>query len=311
MTDLRKIDIGDTAVLPPEDVRAGAVPEMRWLEIDDLRIDDSFQRPLARANWTAIRKIASGFSWSMFTPVVVAPIVGGQYSLIDGQHRTHAAKICGFDRVPAMIVMTAEVGQAAAFAAINGNVIRMQASHVFKAALAAKVDWAMRADAAVRAAGCRLLTYNPSTIALRPGDIVCIAEIRRHIEQNRDRLVIDALEALGHSFQPSKDHYSVAVIGPWLSVLQELGPATRGADLGAFCRRNDLARLRFQCTAMVEREEYRGRKPAEIFRTALLALARRELCDKAPVPQLAGEDALAARMGEVAARDRKAMRAII
>jgi hypothetical protein len=43
MTDLRKIDIGDTAVLPTEEVRAGAVPEMRWIEIADLRIDDAYQ----------------------------------------------------------------------------------------------------------------------------------------------------------------------------------------------------------------------------------------------------------------------------
>jgi hypothetical protein len=310
MTELRKVDIGDTAVLPPEDVRAGAVPEMRWLEIDDLRIDDSFQRPLARANWTAIRKIAAGFSWSMFTPVVVAPIVGGQYSLIDGQHRTHAAKICGFDRVPAMIVMTAEVGQAAAFAAINGNVVRMSTFHIFKAALAAKVDWAVRADAAVAAAGCWLMTYNPGS-GVRPRYVMCIQEIRRHIEAGRDRVVIDGLEALGHSFAPGVQHYAQNVVGPWLSVLAELGPAARGADLAAFCRKNDLAHLRDKCQSLAQADEFRGRKPIEIFRTALMAMAKRELCEKAPVPQLAGEDALAARMVEVAARDRKAMRAII
>lgn len=310
MSALRKVDIGSTAVLPPDEVCAGAVPELRWVEIDDLRIDDSYQRPLGAANWSAIRKIAKAFSWSMFTPVVAAPIVGGQYSLIDGQHRTHAAKICGFDRVPAMVVMTAEVGQAAAFAAINGNVVRMSAYHVFKAALAANVDWAVRARDAVRAAGCRLLTVTPSQKNLRVGDILCIQEIRRHIENDRDRLVIDGLEALGHSYIPTTDHYSQKVVGPWLSVIQELGPALRGADLGAFCRAHDLARLRDQCHALSQRDEYRGRKPAEIFRTALLAIARKELCDKAPVPQLSGEAALAARMADVAAKERKAMRAV-
>lgn len=310
MSDLRKIDIGNTAVIPAEDVRAGAVPELRWLEIEDLRVDDSYQRPLGPNNWAAIRRIAAGFSWSMFAPVVVAPVVGGKYSLIDGQHRTHAARICGFSQVPAMIVMTAEIGQAAAFAAINGNVVRMSPFHIYKAALGARVDWAVRSRDAVAAAGCRLLEANPSQKNVKLRDLMCIQEIRRHVEADRDRLVTDGLEALGHSFAPKLEHYTLRVVGPWLSVLSELGPALRGADLGAFCRKNDLAHLRDQCHALCQRDEYRGRKSSEVFRAALLAIARRELCEKAPVPALAGESAIAARMAEVAARDRKAMRAI-
>lgn len=311
MSELRKIEIGNTPMIPTEDVRAGAVPELRWLEIETLRVDDRYQRPLGPNNWTAIRRIASGFSWSMFAPVVVAPIVGGGYALIDGQHRTHAAKICGFAQVPAMIVMTAEVGQAAAFAAINGNVVRMSPIHVYKAALGAHVDWAVRSRDAVQAAGCRLLETNLSQRNVKVRDLMCIQEIRRHIEAGRDKIVTDGLEAIGHSLAPKLEHYTLRVVGPWLSVLSEMGPALRGADLGAFCRKNDLAHLRDQCAALCQRDEYKGRKPSEVYRTALAAIARRELCGRAPVPQLAGESAIAARMADVAARDRKAMRAII
>lgn len=308
MSEMRRIDIGNTPVIPPEEVRGGAVPELRWLDIDELRVDDSFQRPLGPANWAAIRKIAADFSWSMFTPVVVAPIIGGKYSLIDGQHRTHAARICGFGQVPAMIVMTAEVGQAAAFAAINGNVVRMSPFHIYKAALAARADWAVRSRDAVAAAGCQLMAYNPGGKQVAR-QMLCIQEIRRHIEADRDRLVTDGLEALGHSLAPHLEHYSLRVVGPWLSVLSELGAATRGADLGAFCRKHDLARLRDQCHALTLRDEYRGRKPSEVFRAALLAIARRELCQRAPVSQLAGEAAMGARMAEVAAQECKALRA--
>ncbi|PQV52876.1 ParB-like nuclease family protein [Defluviimonas denitrificans] len=309
MSALRKVDIGNTAILPPDEVRAGAVPELRWVEIDDLRIDDSYQRPLAAANWTAIRKIAAQFSWSMFAPIVAAPIVGGQYALIDGQHRTHAAKICGFDRVPAMIVMTAEVGQAAAFAAINGNVVRMSAFHVYKAALAARVDWAVAAEAAVSAAGCRLMTYNPGS-GIKPGDIASVNEVRRYIEGGYGHLVTLALEALRQMEHQRTDLYAASVLVPWFSVLRELGAAARDADLVAFCARQDLAKLQGQCLALSQTDDYRGRRPAEIFRTALMAIARKELCTNAPVPQLSGEAAMGARMAEVAAKERKAMRAV-
>lgn len=310
MSDLRSIDVDHRRYLPPEDVRAGAVPELRWLDIDTLRVDDSFQRPLGRANWAAIDKIAKGFNWSMFTPVVVAPIVGGLYSLIDGQHRTHAAKIAGFTQVPAMIVMTAEAGQAAAFAAINGSVIRMTAPNIYKAALAANVDWAVRSRDAVEAAGCRLLTYTPSMTTLRPGSLNCIMEIRRHVEAGRSAMITAALDAIRSQPGVTVSHFAVNVLVPWFYALIEVGPGALNADLRAFCAAHDVLKIRDAMTVLAKRPDYVGKSPRELAKATLVALLRRHLSDGAKPIAVTGEAAIAEKMAAVAARERKAQRAL-
>ncbi|MDI3335884.1 ParB/Srx family N-terminal domain-containing protein [Defluviimonas aestuarii] len=310
MSDLRSIDVDHRRYLPPEDVRAGAVPELRWLDIDTLRVDDSFQRPLGKSNWAAIDKIAKGFNWSMFTPVVVAPIVGGLYSLIDGQHRTHAAKIAGFTQVPAMIVMTAEAGQAAAFAAINGSVIRMTAPNIYKAALAANVDWAVRSRDAVEAAGCRLLTYNPSRTTLRVGSLNCIMEIRRHVEAGRSAMITAALDAVRSQPGVTVNHFAVRVLVPWFYALIEVGPGTLDADLRTFCAAHDLLKILDAMTVVAKRPDYVGKSPRELAKATLVTLLRRHLSDGTTPLAVSGEAAIAEQMAAVAARERKAMRAV-
>lgn len=136
----------------PADLAPGPAAILQWIEIDLLVIDDSYQRELKQQNWKAIRKIASGFRWSMFSPVFVSPVEGGLYAIIDGQHRTHAAAICGFKQVPCQIVHMSRSEQAAAFAAVNGTVTQVTAHQVLKAALAANEKWAVDA-AAIAAEG--------------------------------------------------------------------------------------------------------------------------------------------------------------
>jgi ParB-like nuclease domain len=131
----------------------GPAPMLHWLPIDRLIIDEAYQRPLGRNNWLAIEKIAANFQWSRFGPVLVAPITGGLYAIIDGQHRCHAAAMCGITEVPAMVVQVGIEEQSRAFAWVNSQTIKVTLFHVYKAALAAKEDWAIRADAAVAGGG--------------------------------------------------------------------------------------------------------------------------------------------------------------
>lgn len=136
----------------------GARPHLGWVEIEKLRIDDRYQRPLQRHNWNAIRRIAQGFDWSLFTVVDIAPAGEGLFSVIDGQHRVHAAAMAGIDKVPVRIVTEPVAGQARAFMGINGNVTAITPFHVLRASLAASEPWAIAADQALARAGCRLMT---------------------------------------------------------------------------------------------------------------------------------------------------------
>lgn len=191
---MREIIIAD----PPHDlsVSAGTPPMLQWVRIADLVIDDSYQRELGRENWRAIRRIAEGFKWSRFSPVFVAPVEGGKYALIDGQHRTHAAAMCGFQKVPCQIVQMTREEQAASFAAVNGMVTKVTSIQVFKAKVREGDPVAVRAVKVAEAAGCKLRLENRATKDKNPGDIFAPKAFLDLIDLKGEEAIRTALSAL-------------------------------------------------------------------------------------------------------------------
>src|SRR5437868_11859154 len=98
MTEHRQLSAEGIKVTAPRDI--GPAPDLRWLPIDRLVIDDSYQRPIAFAGRRNINAIANAFDWRRFSPVIVAPVEGGSYAIVDGQHRTTAAAAIGITSVP-------------------------------------------------------------------------------------------------------------------------------------------------------------------------------------------------------------------
>ena len=172
------------------------VPILDWVPIARMVIDETFQRPLAVGNWTAIKRIAADFRWSRFTPVLLSPVADGFYSVIDGQHRVHAAAICGFLTVPAMIVPMTAAEMARAFFGVNAQVVRISVFHIYKAALAGGEAWAVSADAAVTAGGCRLMSFHASSSCKKSGEVYCIGTVRKLIEAGMGDSLTQVLAAL-------------------------------------------------------------------------------------------------------------------
>jgi hypothetical protein len=115
----------------------GERPELQWVKISRLRIDPRYQREIGRRGADNILAIAPAFKWAKFAPVVVAPIAGGLFAIVDGQHRTTAAALRGFESVPCVIIAADEADQADAFVAINANVTAMSPLQLHAARLAA------------------------------------------------------------------------------------------------------------------------------------------------------------------------------
>lgn len=238
--ELRPIDPGKAA--RPKVVNPGAAPMLQWLKIADLVVDDGYQRELKPGNWNAIRRIADSFLWSRFSPVFVAPVAGGKYAIIDGQHRTHAAAICGFAEVPCQIVQMTREEQAASFAAVNGLVTKVTGWQIFKAALAAGHDWATACHDVCAAAGCVLMTRNSGTDDKKAGEIYALRLIRDYVEQGKGPLVTFALKALRDSeggVEPQlwtneilRPLLAAVVDRPWL--------AEANANLAGFLDRFDI-----------------------------------------------------------------------
>lgn len=214
---MRKVCVAGQPEMPPFE---GALPELAWIAIGDIVVDDTYQRPLGKSNWAIIRRIAQNFDWSMFSPVLLAP-AGRGYAVIDGQHRVHAAKMRGIPRVPAMLVQAGTAGQARAFSWVNGSVTRITPWHVYKAALAAGEDWSLRARDAVAAGNCQLMTFNKSTKDKKSGEIFSVTLIRRLIEAGKNAVVADGLGALWDYDHSGKRValYCNDLISPWLMAI--------------------------------------------------------------------------------------------
>jgi hypothetical protein len=91
----------------PKAASPGAVPMLQWLKVADLVVDPAYQRPIVGQGRRNVDRIAREFSWSCFAPVVVSPVEGGKFAIIDGQHRTTAAAILGLETIPCQIVIAA------------------------------------------------------------------------------------------------------------------------------------------------------------------------------------------------------------
>lgn len=252
---LRHIDVQNCEPMTPVDQPA---PMLDWVPIAKIVMDDEYQRELKPNNWAAIKRIAANFHWSRFSPVLLAPIEGGLYACIDGQHRAHAAAICGFERVPAMITTVPRSEQARAFVHVNGSQIGVSGHQVYRAALAAREDWAIACKTAVEHAGCRLMTNN-STLAKdkKPGEVFCIALVRKLVEAGKGEAVTAGLRALRVYAPERVAIYADAVLTPWLTAVAA-DPRFLHADLVAALQK----RSPYQVIEAAERIAVTERKPA-------------------------------------------------
>jgi len=182
---VRRIDPAPLGrVSPPPSL--GPAPDLRWIPIAELVVDPRYQRDIGPKSLKHIRKIAEGFDWRLFSAVVVSPVAGGRFAIVDGQHRTTAAAAIGVDQVPCQIIHAEEGMQARAFAAINGNTIAVSTIQRYRAALHAGELEAVRIRDLSAAGHVRLLTGIPSKKNVKPGDTVAFGAVKRLCEAFAD-----------------------------------------------------------------------------------------------------------------------------
>lgn len=205
---LRRIDAtGFAAIEIPE--AFGRVPRLDWIPITSLVIDPEYQREISYVGRKNIRHIAAHFNWSMFTPVIVAPVGGSQFAIVDGQHRTTAAALCRIEKVPCAIIEAVRGEQAAAFRAINGNTTRLHAIQLFHAAVSAGDSQARKVVEVCAAAGVKVArTLGP----LKDHQTFCVSTIGKGIERHGEAIVILALQAIVHSGDGRSEELNMTII---------------------------------------------------------------------------------------------------
>ena len=194
MTDLQPLQTLRVDASPPKS--PGIPPRMEWLILSALRVDPSYQRPIAGRGVRNILRIVSTFDWSRFSPLIVAPVPDAKlYTIIDGQHRATAALICGYDRVLCSIVDVQPGEAARIFAAVNGNVTPMSPLSLFKAARVAGEPWAKAIDRACSAAGIEPLVYPVSRANMKPRQTQSVGTLRQLVDRFGEDVLTAALVA--------------------------------------------------------------------------------------------------------------------
>jgi hypothetical protein len=180
----------------PKSISAGAAPMLQWLKIADLVVDPAYQRPIIGKGRQNVDRIARAFSWSCFSPVVVSPVEGGKFAIIDGQHRTTSAAILGFESVPCQIVIAAQEQQAAAFKAINGTITPISQMALHAAALVASEPWAVQVAHVCECAQVELLRYPVPADKQAPGQTMAVGALAKCLRQYGEAPLITALQCV-------------------------------------------------------------------------------------------------------------------
>jgi hypothetical protein len=201
-TPYRLLDAGAYAA-PVDTPSAGLPPQLEWLPLRDMCVDERFQRPVTRPGRAMIETIAREFSWAAFQPVIVAPVPGGRprpWSIIDGQHRCLAALLIGLERVPAMVVRAPLEDQARLFVAVNTNQTRVNPLALFHSRAAAVDGPERHVRAIAEAARVEVLRYPVQLSQMKPRQTMASGEllqILRHGGRDDLRAVLDAAVAGG------------------------------------------------------------------------------------------------------------------
>jgi hypothetical protein len=222
---VRQISIEE---FPPETPRrapdeCGPAPQQMWLPIAQLVVDPRYQREITKQGRSNVRRIAASFHWKYFSAVVVAPVPGGQYAIVDGQHRSTAAALCGHPAVPCQVIFADVNEQAQAFSAINGAVTRVHNLAMHKAAVAAGDKDALAIEKAAAAAGVQVLRFPVSELNQLPGQTMAIGAIRDCLREFGREAVVLGLRGVTETSNAVKGGLNativraiVTVAGLWL-----------------------------------------------------------------------------------------------
>jgi hypothetical protein len=204
---------------PTTPLSDGAAPYMDWIEVKRLVTDKTYQREISRAGSINVERIAEYFEWAKFSPVIVAPVEGGMFSIIDGQHRATAAMLRGIEKVPCEIVHIDRARQAEAFAAINGNITRVSAQVVYYARLTGKDPEAEEMARVLSAAEVTVCRGAKTLRTMKRGETNAVGAISKLLNKFGPETVISALQCITQTGSGNPGFLRAMIMEPLCIVL--------------------------------------------------------------------------------------------
>jgi ParB-like nuclease domain len=206
---------------PVSPLSDGPAPYMDWIEVNRLVVDKTYQRDISKAGSANINRIAEFFEWAKFSPVIVAPVEGGRFTVIDGQHRATAAMLRGIEKVPCEIVHIDRARQAEAFAAINGNTTRVSPQVVYYARLTGKDPKAENMARVLSAAGVTVCRGGRTLRDMKAGETNAVGVLSRLLDKFGSETLISALQCITQTGSGNPGFLRATVIEPLCVVLHK------------------------------------------------------------------------------------------
>jgi hypothetical protein len=206
---------------PGSQFSPGPAPFLEWIETSRLVVDVTYQREIGRRGAVNVNQIAENFDWSKFAPVIVAPVEGGQFAIVDGQHRTTAAMLRGQDKVPCQVVQADRAKQAAAYAAVNGNITKTTAQQLYHARLAANDPHALALAEVCSAAEVEILRKNLIRSEVKKGQTYAVTALSRCLSHYGRDTLITALQCITQTADGNASWVRSTIIEALCEVLHE------------------------------------------------------------------------------------------
>lgn len=207
----------------------GDPPTIEWIKVDRLSIDAVYQRSTDNdASRRLIASIAANFDWRLCAPLVVSRRPDGTLSVIDGQHRTVAAKMrADIPHMPCCVFnYSGPEEEARMFISANRARKPMNRLDDFHAALAAADEDALEIQRLVTEAGLSI-TRNTSSSAWKPGEIAFTASIASTLRKHGEQIVSAALTNIAEAFPDQKVVHSGSI---FMGLVKVLSQAPEGFD---------------------------------------------------------------------------------
>lgn len=277
----RRLTIFDFKPRPRASRDVGPKPEFRWIPVEQLVVDERYQRPITGRGRGNIVAILECFDWRKFKPNIVVPVEDGEFkgcfAIIDGQHRSTAGLMHPLvDDVPCMVVTATFAEAAGIFADVNGRVTSMTLGQMFHARLASGEQWAGEVQAVCDAAGARILKAKNTTEGWKPGETMAVGTIERCMTSFGADVLRIAMTAIVKGGDGHPGLLNAAVIRALCTVVAG-SPRLQaaGAGLVAAMPRVGLARLYSAAKARAATEH----KPVHEVLAGTLAVALRDALD--------------------------------
>lgn len=171
---------------------SGKIGRLQVIPVAKLFVDGVYQRAVSVGSVRNIKRICRTFDWAKFLPVIVTQ-EGDEFHIVDGQHRTIAALTIGIKEVPCYVLSCSSAEAAAAFAAINGNVTRMEPLDLWFAELAAKQPEALALQNVLAAAGVKITRKKEG---FSSGETRSINVLRRALDFYGEALLTTILQCI-------------------------------------------------------------------------------------------------------------------